>query len=255
VTADEVTATWRSAQLGEVSWVAPDGAPACAVVVPLLDQDRPALALPYARLDLARSLAAAGRVRWSVVVPALAGGGTPVHVAADVTVAEDPRGERFVASKLLDQVLAKHPPDRRRLDSPLLRREHAWYLPRLLVTTSRLGTPAHVPRGDAIAVVSGGAYHAPDLAPAGNLDVAAGTATVGAPDGPAVVLQHGADVPDLEQPWHRRWRGAVVDGRFSADQRDEVAPRGRRLSLRARIRAERVLERACRNGLRADGLR
>jgi hypothetical protein len=251
---DELTMAWRGAQLAEVAWVAADGTPRAMVVVPLLDAGRPALALPYAELDHATSLTSAGRVTFSVAVPAVGGGASPVAAAARITVAEDPRGEAFTGSALLEQVLAKHPPSRRRLDSLLLRREHAWYVPRLLVRSVELGPSFDLGIGEALGVTvssDGG----PWVGLAHDVSVADGSARLAVDDGPATLLAHGADVPDLEQPWHRRWTGTVRDGRFRVDQRDEVPPARRRASLRERMRSERALERACRDGLRRAGHR
>ncbi|WP_052666422.1 hypothetical protein [Nitriliruptor alkaliphilus] len=250
----ELVAAWRGAQLAEVAWVTPAGTPRAAVVVPLLDEGLPALALPYAELDLATSLAEADRVTFSVAVPAVAGGASPVAAAARIAVTEDPRGEAFTGSPLLEQVLAKHPPSRRRLDSLLLRREHAWYVPRVLVRTTEIGPSFDLGVGEAlgVAVSSDGG---PWVALAHDVAVADGTARLAVDDGPATVLAHGADVPDLDQPWHRRWTGTVRDLRFRADERDEVAPARRRASLRDRVRTERALERACRAGLRQAGHR
>jgi hypothetical protein len=246
--------TWRAAQLAEVAWVHPVDGPDAAVVVPLLLDDRPALALPYAQLALARQLADVEVVTWSVSAPALSGGARPVAAAATIEVEEDPAGERFTSSALLDQVLAKHPPDRARLDSPLLRREHGWYLPRLLVRTVDLGPGFELGFLEALGVTATD-DGAPWLAPASELSLADGTARLQVPDGPAVVLQHGADVPDLDTPWHRRWRGTVRSGRFTADDRDEVAPARRRPTLRDRVRSHRELHRACLAGPREAGHR
>lgn len=250
----ELTAAWRAAPLGEVAWVDAAGVPRAAVVVPLLSDGAPALALPYADLEVGRSLATAHRVTFCLAVPAVSGGTPPLAAAARVEVSEDPTGAAFTDSPLLEQVLAKHPPARRRLDSPLLRREHAWYLPRLLVRTVELGPSFPLGAGEALGVgvsADGG----PWVAMAHDVALREGTAALEVSDGPAVLLAHGADVPALEQPWHRRWTGTVRGGRFTAAERDEVAPEGRRLKLRERLRRERALERACRDGLRAAGHR
>ncbi|MEX1164685.1 MAG: hypothetical protein WEB03_14025 [Nitriliruptor sp.] len=250
----ELTTAWRTAQLGEVAWVDATGAPQAEVVVPLLDDRLPALALPYARLATARSIAAAGRVTWTLAVPAVAGGAVPVAAAAHVEVIEDPAGERFIATSLLDQVLAKHPPARRRLDSVLLRREHGWYVPRLIIRTTELGPSFELGVGEALGV-STAADGGPWVAAAHQVSVADGTARLPIDDGPAFVLQHGADIPDLETPWHRRWRGTVEAGRFRAIERDEVPLARRPPGLRDRLRTERTLHRACRDGLREAGHR
>lgn len=245
---------WRAAQLGEVAWIDPTGVPRAAAVVPLLSDGAPALALSYAELELGRSLATADRVTFCLAVPAVNGGTAPVAAAARIEVTEDPTGAAFVASPLLEQVLAKYPPDRRRLDSPLLRREHGWYLPRLLVRTVDLGPSFELGVGEALGVVPR-TDGAPWVTQARDVSVGDGTARLDVGDGPAVLLAHGADVPALEQPWHRRWSGAVRAGRFTAVERDEIAPSGRRPGLRERIQRARALERSCRDGLRSAGHR
>lgn len=251
---DDLPQVWREAQLAEVSWVHPVDGPGAAVVLPLVADGRPALALPYSELELARQLADAEVVTWSSVVPTLNGGAPAVAAAARVEVDEDPDGSRFTTSPLLDQVLAKHPPSRAQLDSPRLRREHAWYLPRLLVRTVELGPSFALGPVEAIGV-SATPDGVPWLAPATQVALADGTARLDVADGPAALLQHGADVPDLDTPWHRRWRGTVVDGRFTAATRDEVAPARRRPSLRDRVNAQGELHHACLAGLREAGRR
>ncbi|MTV23847.1 hypothetical protein FTX61_00190 [Nitriliruptoraceae bacterium ZYF776] len=244
---------WRTAQLAEVSSVHPVFGPDATVVVPLLLEGRPALALPYAQLDLARRLADAEVVLWSVAVPGLAGGRRPVAAAARVEVQEDPDGVRFTTSPLLEQLLAKHPPSRARLDSDRRRREHAWYVPRLLVRTVELGPSFELGYLEAVGVTAT-ADGDPWVAPASQLALAQGTARLEVPDGPAAVLQHGADVPELETPWRHRWHGTVRDGRFTAETRDDVPMARRRPSSPQRQRAERDLRRACEQGLRDAGL-
>jgi hypothetical protein len=245
--------TWRRAQLAEVSWVHPVDGPGAAPVLPLLEDGLPALALPYADLRLARQLADAEVVMWSAAVPTGTGGAAPVAAAARIEVAEDPDGATFASSPLLEQVLAKHPPSRARLDSILLRREHAWYVPRLLIRTVELGPSFELGYLEALGVSSSDG--APWLVPAAGLSLAEGTAHLEVPDGPAAVLQHGADVPDLETPWHHRWTGEVRAGRFTAAERDDVPMARRRPTLRDRMRAVRDLRRACEAGLRVAGHR
>lgn len=245
---------WRGAQLAEVAWVHPVLGPDAAVVEPLVLNGRPTLALPYSQLDLARHLADAEVVLWLVAVPGLARDVRPVAAAARVEVEEDPDGERFTTSPLLEQLVSKHPVARGRLDSPLLRREHAWYVPRLLVRTVELGPSFELGYLEAIGVSATDAGD-PWVAPASRLTLAAGTCLLDVPDGSAAVLQHGADVPELVTPWHHRWRGEVHDGRFVASERDDVPMARRMPTIRERLRAERALRRACEHGLREAGHR
>lgn len=250
VSGNGLSDAWRAAPFAEVAWLDRDGRPDAATVVPLLQRGHPVVALTYDRLALARSLAAAEQVLLAVTSPTLGGGRTPVSAWASVSVHEDPRGHEF-EEHLLTQELAKHPPARRLADSPLLRREHAWYLPRILVRTTRVGEVTTHPFRDALAVTA--------IADAGcattvDLDGTGATAgpTTSLPDGPTVVLQHGADLPDLDRPWWRRWRGEVTDGDLATatfDQRAQVTvPHG----VWRRWRDQIAFEKACWAGIRAS---
>jgi hypothetical protein len=252
----DVTLGWRRSQLAAVLWTRPGAPPGAAVVVPLLHEGVPTVALPYALAQLAAELGAAHDV--VLATGGCAGVPSEVPVAAHVrvTVTADPEGDVFAESGLLNQELAKHPPSRRRIESILLRREHWWYVPRLLVhlhdpRDARPLTPADavLAVGDERLTVA--TCHLDDRAPL-RLSPADGDAL---PSGRATVLEHGADLPDIEAPWERRWEGRVTDGRFETDRVDaDDGPRDGPLTLRERMRLERRLERACRAGLRAAGI-
>jgi hypothetical protein len=251
VTAD-LRSSWRSAQLAELAWLDRDGEPRLAVVVPLVDAGRPAVALTYDRLAEAESIAAARRVVLAVTTPAVAKGATPVMAEAQLELTPDPRGVGF-EDRLLAQELAKHPPSRQRADSRLLRREHWWYLPRLLLHVARLAPSRPLAVGDALAAVA--ADGRLTVATVGLDDAASERprTTTRLPDGRAVLLRHGADVPDLDRRWERRWRGRVVAGELVVEATD-VHPRHRgRAGVWRRWREETAFERACRAGLRTVG--
>jgi hypothetical protein len=265
VTRDEAVASWRRAQLGEVIWVDardPDGSATgtgaaavdAAVVVPLLLHGRPALALHYGRRRLALRLAASETVWVTVATPAVARGATPIAMRVAFDLTEDVDGDGFHDSGMLDQELAKHPPSRRRLEHLVARREHWWYTGRLLLTARAVTDARRLDDGDAVA---GGIR-------AGELEVAAARLPEAAQrpdgevsvrsalgDGPAVVLSHGGDVPDLEVLWHHRWRGTLDGDRLRIDEDHGYDAQARRPSLWQRLRTERALERACRDGMRA----
>ncbi|MFA9431305.1 hypothetical protein [Egicoccus sp. AB-alg2] len=240
---------WRAAPFAEIAWLDPDGRPDAATVVPLVQRDHPVVALTYDRWDLAQRLAAAEAVLFAVTCPSLNQGRTPVSAWAHVSVHEDPRGQEF-EEQFLAQELAKYPPSRRFADSALLRSEHRWYLPRILVRATRLEDVSTHPFRDALALSS-----APGGARAFTADLAGegvGARLVSSlPDGPVALLQHGADVPDLDRPWWRRWRGEVRDGVLQADAFDELRQELRPLGLWRRWRDQVHLERACKAGLRA----
>jgi hypothetical protein len=234
---------WRGAQLAEVAWLGADGRPHVEVVVPLLRDGQPALALTYDRHELAEALAHARRADLAVTTPSLAGGAAPTSAPARLRLLPDPTGERF-SDDLLLQELAKHPPTRRRADSLLLRREHWWYLPRLLLTADELGAAAQHPEGDGLAAVAAaGELHVTTV------QLAGGEVTTRLPDGEATVLQHGARTPDLEHRWQVVRRGTVRQGRFVVRTVERTGDPDRPDGVWRRWRTERALERACRREL------
>ena len=250
---------WRRAPLAAIAWLAPDGAPDAASVLPLTGSGRPVLALPYAQIDLARALATSTEVVLAVVSPSQAGPGPSAPAALLVTVrgraevTADPTGERFQDTGLIEVELAKYPTSRRRLDSLLLRREHWWFLPRLLVCIDGLHRPRTVPPGDGLLVTGGRALqvdpcHIEDREP---LRIRA--TGPGADRRPAAVIEYGGDLPELERPWERRWHGTLEADRFETDRVTGEGPSDRPLGLRQRLRAEKQLERACKAGLREAG--
>lgn len=243
--------TWRRAPLGAIAWLAPDGEPGASSVFPLTEGDRPRLALPYARLDLARSLAASDEV--TLAVPSPSDDDRPVVVRGRATVQEDPDGARFHSSGLIEMELGKYPTSRRRLDSLLLRREHWWFLPRLIVDIGELSDARTIVPGDALLITGGRSLEVAPcrLADRDPLVLAAEQRPTGRR--PAVVIEHGGDLPELERPWERRWHGALVGDRFETDAIHGEGPESRALTLRQRMRAERQLERACKDGLRTAG--
>jgi hypothetical protein len=126
------TAAISASSIAEVSWVV-DGLPRVRGVVPLMHGDVPVLALTYADEDLAREAAAAPVVSLSLTEPRSTGAAfRPLAMVGRPRLVEDPSGDLF-ATDLLQQELRRYPPSRVLADSPLLQREHWWYLPRLLV--------------------------------------------------------------------------------------------------------------------------
>jgi hypothetical protein len=276
---DHLLASWRTAQLAEVGWLSTAGVPDATAVVPLLDDGIPCLALTYAQLELARALDRADGVVIGVTTPAVARGAEPVLARVHVEVTADPEGIELESRGLLPQLIAKHPPDRRRLDSLLQRREHWWYVPRLLVRLTGAEQIRRVePRdgllltgGDDLEVTTcgiesidplvlgtdacstGDDARAADVGTTAADGAARDTSTSADRERPALVLRHGADVPELEQPWEQRWRGVLGPRGFEVDGRHGDGPPSRALTLRQRVAAEWRLERACKRGLKAAG--
>jgi hypothetical protein len=248
----------RSAAVCEVVWIGADGSLGAIAATPLVFEERPALAFPYAYAQLARELASAGAVALALSDPRMSGAGwRPLAVVGSPRLIEDGDGELF-CSTLLTQELRKHPPSRALADSILLRREHWWFLPRLIVTldahteidlAERVGGA-----GDGVLAVvdAAGALRvaATEVADDGRLRALGGDlpARDGAPHD-AVLVRHDFSPPDLE-----RWVVEAARGVLTGEVFDAGGPLGevalpRPLGLIARMRRQRDLARACRREL------
>ncbi|GAA4740852.1 hypothetical protein GCM10023328_22570 [Modestobacter marinus] len=247
----------RAAGLAELVWRRDGRPPGALGVVPLWLGDRPAVALPWAQVEAARAVAAAGAATLVLSDQRLAGPGwQPLVVTGRLTLVEDGDGSLFT-EQLLDQELRKHPPSRALADSPMLRREHWWYLPRLVLLLDPVDV---VPGGrregpaDAVLAVDDEALHVRTVRVA---DWAADPMPLtGAPPdvrGPAVLVGQEISVPDAE-----RWTVHVTSGQAADGRLAGVRPAERRAlepvpGLRARVRRQRALERGCVQALRAAG--
>jgi hypothetical protein len=246
-----------AAGVAELLWRTPDGPPAAQGVVPLLFGGRPAVALPWALEETARSVAAAETAALVLSDSRVTGSAwAPLAAVGRPTLLEDGDGSVFTES-LLDQELRKHPPSRVLADSHMLRREHWWYLPRLILVldVDRL-TPVGRREGplDAVLAVDDGGLSVATVRVA---DWAAPTLELRGPvpgaEGPAVLIGQELSVPDLERWTVHTTTGHYADGRLSG-----VRPAGSRdlepvPGLFARMRRQRALERGCITALRAAG--
>lgn len=245
------------AGLAELVWTAPGGAAPRAIgVVPLLLGDAVAVALPWAYEEQARAAAASPSAAIVLSEPRLgAPGWEPVAGIGRLLLVEDGEGEVFGA-QLLEQEVRKHPPARALCGSLLLRREHWWYLPRLVLVLEPQRVvpvgPREGPQDAVLAVDDDGLQLATvrvadwDADP---VDVAGG------PDahGPAVLVGQEVSTPDAE-----RWTVHVTSGRYADGRLQDVQrPPTRELEavpgLRARVRRQRDLERSCVRALRTAG--
>jgi hypothetical protein len=257
---DLVTA-WRQAQLAELVWDTPEG-PDATVVVPMTDEGVACIALSYDQLARAEALTTAGSAVATISDPILGRGADLLRVRVGVTRDGDLSAERFEDSKLILQELAKHPPSRRRIDSILLRREHAWFLPRLLLHLEPLEDPEPLhPTGALLAHRSGRGLEVTSVRVTQRRDdrlelgleaTTDGTqaARSGSTSGPAVLLEHGAEPPDLERRWTFRRYGRLEGATLVVSREESWGRTDRSPTLMQRIRDERALERACREGLR-----
>ena len=222
------------------------------------------VALAYAELADARSLAAAGPAGGALLALGSGPDGTRTGVRCRVAVTEDRDGAVF-GQDLLDQELRRWPPSRVLADSPLLLREHWWYLPRILVRLTPItvellhGAPGAdhllfaagperlraipVSRPDGLTTDDRGAV---PLAASGQ------EASDPVPAVPAVpATLHGrAESPDRERwsqwSWSGRWDGSSL---HIDDARGEVGL-GPVPGVLTRWRTQRRLEKACREGLK-----
>lgn len=257
-TSTRLAAAIRSAGLGELLWPTPQAPPAALAVVPLLVGDRPAVALPWAYESTARAAAAAGSAVLVLSEPRLAGPSwEPLAAHGRLTLVEDGEGDLFRA-QLLDQELRKHPPARALAGSPILRREHWWYLPRLVLLLEPekvLPVPARQGPLDAVLAVDDGAGLQVATVQVADWEAEPLRLTGGPPDarGSAVLAGQEVSVPDAERWTAHVTTGHYEDGKLSDPQR----PASRALEgvpgLRARVRRQRELERASVKALRAAG--
>lgn len=254
-------AAWRRCLVGEVCWTTDQERPAALAAVPLVHEGLPCVALPYALAERAVGLRTATSAAFAITdartsaQPAAAIG--PIELVDDVT------GDWF-ADELLPQELLKYPPSRAYADSPLLRREHWWWLPRIVVRLLRvdqvveLGT-RHDPASDALLVRDDGSGLRLDVVAPANpaswevprLALRSRTGELRG-DGARVLAFGHAYTDDLE-----RWETWSVHGTLRGDEllvtdRDstplqDLPP----LRLGQRIRRHRALERACRAGIAA----
>ncbi|GAA4923772.1 hypothetical protein LX16_5320 [Stackebrandtia albiflava] len=252
--------SWRpalnAAAVAELFWRPGSGSPQAGVVTPLIWEDLPTVAFTYADAAVARSVAGAARVAVSLTDRRLSGEAwRPMVMTGRPELVEDPRGVVF-SGPLLPQELRKHPPSRTLADSMLLRREHWWFVPRLLLrlrdvrvtpSTARAPADAVLARfGDGVTVCpvriarSSGRRH--DLLPSHGPPPAPGE---------AVLLRHDFSEPDRERDcrWTAtgRWDGTALTA--EAQYGDTTLPGP--LSLPARIRRQYRLSRDCRRQLAA----
>lgn len=256
----------RAGCVGEVAWIDTGGAPALAPVLPLTRGEDVLLALTFDQVVLARRLTEASHVTLVLRDPRGTGSAfAPAAWRATPRLQVDPTGQVY-QQDLIAEELRRFPPSRALVDSPMLCREHWWYLPRLIVHLDDL-TPHDIPPAaridgrdhllvaarDGRPVVGTVRATSPTPDP-GPIDL---RRTGGEPDlaGPAVLFAQDASYPDLERWVGWSWRGTL--GRSGDGLTLEVtAPPDRTglpptPGLGRRWRAQRELGRNCRRALAA----
>lgn len=255
----EMIAAVRASSVAELTWVGPDPMPSVLGVVALVRGDRPAIAFTYAHESLARQIARAPSVALSFTERRSTGSAfRPVLVHGRPSLLEDPTGAVFT-DEMLDEELRRYPPARVYADSPLLRREHWWYLPRLILeidveTVSPL-PPRDSSRDHLLAVVGtdrvdvrtarvddpSSTSHRLTLQVSGDLP----------PSGRAVLFGQDVSLPDMEvwSQWsfEGSWDGVGID----ISRAPERVGLGRTPSVWQRWRRQRELERRCQRALSA----
>lgn len=253
-----LAAAVRGAGVAELVWRSGSDAPPRALgAVPLLLGEQPVLALPWADAEAARAAAASAEIALVLSEPRLTGPSwTPLVAHGRMRLVEDGDGSLFT-EQLLAQELRKHPPSRALADSPIVRREHWWYLPRLVLLLEPVAVErveARIGPQDAVLAVDDDGLVVRTV---GVADWAADElALTGGPQharGPAVLVGQQVSEPDLE-----RWTVHVTEGDYESGALRAVRhPPTRRLEpvpgLLARVRRQRALERACVRALRAAG--
>ncbi len=250
----DVAALVSGSSLAELCWTGPDGTPRVRGVVPLTLEGRPVVAFLYADHETAREAAASDRVALVVAEPRNTSAAfTPTVLHARPTLREDPEGDLYVG-ELVVQELRRFPPARVFADSPLLMREHWWYLPRLVLdldveaaapTTVREAPYDHVlavTHDGALAVRAAGRVGEPG--PDGSAAEVAVGGTPPAP-GPAVLFGQDASFPDLERWSQWRWRGHWDGTGLQVSEAPASTGLGPTPGLVQRWRRQRDLQRRC----------
>ncbi|HEX6249070.1 MAG TPA: hypothetical protein VFZ64_14455 [Nocardioidaceae bacterium] len=251
MTTPEVAEVVGASSLAEVCWVDGAGLPQTRGVVALVRDDRPVLAFTYADEAVARDVAEAGRVALALSEPRSTGGAfRPMLLSGRPRLVEDPKGELYLA-ELVRQELHRYPPARIFADSPLLMREHWWFLPRLVVELDVEAVQPIEPRTgdqDHLLVVADGGTPVVRVAgiredAEGRLALSVGGGPV--PPGPAILFGQDASFPDLEQWAQWRYRGTWDGTVLTVDEAPARTGLAGPLGLMQRWRRQRALEKAC----------
>jgi len=260
-----LTTTTELAAVAELAYAAANGSPRVEAVTPLLLGGDPTFALPYSRLELARRLAEVPRVSVTFSDSRLAYvGWSPLTVEGAVEVTPDPEGELFLGELLTDE-LRKFRPARSLIGNFVARRDHWWYVPRLILRLKDAGPPRPVARRTApehavLAWNVGGTVRADvvrvDDWQAERIAVrplppdAAGPAEP-LPDGvPAALFRNDFSVPDMEQRASLLVSGRLEGRRLTVERLEGEPQLGRRPGTLGRWRAQMDLARRCKAGLK-----
>lgn len=249
----------RASSVAELFWTDPDGAPDGCGVVALMWHETPVVAFTYALETKARAAAAAPLVALTLTETRSTGPSfAPLAVTGRPRLVEDLDGEAFTAD-LLPEELRRYPPARKFADSVMLRREHWWYLPRLIVAIDvqsvrplpgRAGADDHV-----LAVARDGTLDVGVVRPRPHEHDAGGVLDLTAPDdtepatGRAALVGQDASFPDLEEWASWCFRGHCDGARLTLTQPAPPVGLPGVPSLWQRFLRHRAYARACRAGI------
>lgn len=260
---DIVTQAVQGSSVADVAWLDGDGMPNGCGAVAFLWNKKPVLAFSYAYDDLARSIAAAAQVALVLTeTRSTSTTFTPAALIGRPKLIEDTDGYIF-ADHLLKQELQRYPPARVYADSLVLRREHWWYLPRLIVALEVDAARPMPARSEAAApttsaehllavavedriepylvrVGDGGAHGFLPLVPVDDRNL---------PSGPAVLIGQDASFPDLAQWSSWTYRGSCTGDGLTVAEPPAVIGLEPIPSVWRRMRVQQAFGRACRAGI------
>lgn len=252
--------SWGAAALAAVAVTDVEGGILLEPVVPLVNGGL-GLVLSYDRTEFAQLLAAVGRATLTTWDSRLAlRGWQPVAADVRLDVTADPDG-RWVAEGWLDPLLQASPPERARLDTPLLRREHWWYVPRWLVTVTSVERSWPLARrmGPLTGLLAwdggAGAVDAEVVEAEGWGDDPLRLRPLHRDDldpphaAPAALLAQDVRTPDLDHIARLHVSGHLEGAHLHVGARRGQAELGAPPSLWRRLQEARALERACRRAL------
>jgi hypothetical protein len=242
--------------IAEIAWAGPRDDVRAAPVVPLTAGEDVVVALPYAERELADALAAAEAVALVASDRRLTlSGWQPLAAVGRMELEHDPAGTRF-RTQFVEEELRKYPPSRLLANSLMDRREHWWFMPRLICrlvdvravhAVAARGDPAEgvlawrAADGLRVESVEPAALGAGDL----RLRTLSGDVLAGAGD-PACLLRHDFSVPDLERRSRLVERGRLEGDALRVRVREGALTLPATPGLLARVRRHRAFARACR---------
>ncbi|HSK96756.1 MAG TPA: hypothetical protein VK891_09085 [Euzebyales bacterium] len=250
----------RLAACAELGWRDAQGALHAIAFTPLVIDGAVAAALPFDQAPVARLLEGA-----SVAVLTLSDsrmalrGWTSWAQPVGVDVSVDRDGD-WTWTGALDQEVRKYPPSRLLIDTAIQRREHWWYVPRLVLRLRPRGAPTPIARrggpddgvlfgdlGDGFTATSVAVddWDADRV----HLTPLEHTVRLGVRPAPALVMTHDFSIPDME-----RWERYEVTGTRDGGWLRVAQRRGRPTlepvpGLVRRLRLHWQRERACRHAL------